>query len=293
MMDSDPRSDDHRAGLRRGVAALLRHAPLPGQFQAYRLAQRLLGDQPLPFIIRLRGGGWMRVESDALRCIYYLGDFEGNVGHFLRAHCRPGETVVDVGANAGVYTVALAQRVGPQGRVLALEALRANFESLERNVALNGFTQVECIFGAVAERAGELVAPDRPAGNYSLASPSAATTTIPARTLDDLTAGFETIHLMKMDIEGSETQALRGAERLFRERRVRCTVIEFNPYWLQKMGSSAEELYELFMAYGLEVRRLSRSGRPAPATRTHLLGLKAQRWEDLVLRPRDAGADDR
>ncbi|MGH9482297.1 MAG: FkbM family methyltransferase, partial [Terriglobales bacterium] len=179
MVASDQSLHDRRAGLRRGVAAILRRAPLPGQFQVYRLAQRLLGDQPLPFTIGLRGGGWMRVESAFLQHLYYLGDYEADVRRFLCAHCRPGETVVDVGANAGIYTVALARRVGPQGRVLALEALRANFESLERNVALNGFTQVECIFGAVAERAGELVAPDRPAGNYSLASPSAASITIP------------------------------------------------------------------------------------------------------------------
>src|SRR4051812_4112055 len=57
---------------------------------------------------------------------------------------RPGDTVVDVGANIGAFAVVAASIVGPRGRVIAFEPVAETFQCLTENVALNGLGNVEC-----------------------------------------------------------------------------------------------------------------------------------------------------
>ena len=66
-------------------------------------------------------------------------------------------TAVEVGANIGSHTVAIAHMVGPQGRVLAFEPQRAIFQVLCANIALNALEQVEAHWMAVGAAAGEVM----------------------------------------------------------------------------------------------------------------------------------------
>lgn len=54
----------------------------------------------------------------------------------------PGDTVIDVGANIGCFSLLAAQRVGPSGRVIALEPEQAAFKQLQRNIEMNGMTNI-------------------------------------------------------------------------------------------------------------------------------------------------------
>merc|ERR1711972_813444 len=68
----------------------------------------------------------------------------GDLGqsYALQALCRRGDTVLDIGANIGGFTVPLAERVGPSGEVHAFEPFRKVFQHLNANVALNGLANV-------------------------------------------------------------------------------------------------------------------------------------------------------
>lgn len=68
------------------------------------------------------------------------------------AFLRPGDTVYDVGANFGLYSVVLGKRVGKQGRVIAFEPVRSTFERLQANIELNQLDNVNCFRKALGER---------------------------------------------------------------------------------------------------------------------------------------------
>jgi len=71
-----------------------------------------------------------------------LGTFDLGQSYALQTLCRRGDTVLDVGANMGGFTVPLAERVGPSGEVHAFEPFRKVYQHLNANVALNGLTNV-------------------------------------------------------------------------------------------------------------------------------------------------------
>src|SRR5688500_1390243 len=73
---------------------------------------------------------------------------------------RPGDTVLDIGANIGTHTVAIAHKVGPTGRVYAFEPQRRIFQMLCGNVAVNALNNVWTYQKGVSERVGEMVIPE-------------------------------------------------------------------------------------------------------------------------------------
>src|SRR5688572_7146065 len=76
---------------------------------------------------------------------------------YLRQHLRAGMEAWNVGANVGVYTLQLADRVGPDGRVVAFEPNPAARAVLTRNVALNAYqARVEIVPSAVGAEAGRV-----------------------------------------------------------------------------------------------------------------------------------------
>jgi FkbM family methyltransferase len=145
------------------------------------------------------------------------GEFsEGEVALF-RALLKPGDTAVDVGANIGGHTVALARLVGPAGHVAALEPQRLAFYCLCANVALNNLHHVVCHQVAAGAAAGTLVVPDLDPeaelnfGGLELFAllPGGPVQAVPVRPIDDL--WLPACHLIKIDVEGMERQVLAGA----------------------------------------------------------------------------------
>jgi len=128
-------------------------------------------------------------------------------------------TVVEVGANIGSHTVALANLVGPTGRVLAFEPQRAIFQILCANVALNGLDQVEAHWMAVGAAPGEVTIArlnmrvEQNFGGYSI-TPGQQGDTVPLRTVDSF--GLPACHLIKIDVEGMEADVIRGASETLR-----------------------------------------------------------------------------
>jgi FkbM family methyltransferase len=128
-----------------------------------------------------------------------------------------GATVVDVGANIGVFSVFAAR--GGAGAVIAVEPFAKNAEYLERNLELNGCAGVRVVRGALADRDGavRLYLGDRGV-THGLFAIHGETTTPPSveveawtlRTLMDR-LGVDRIGLLKMDCEGSEGLVLRSA----------------------------------------------------------------------------------
>ncbi len=139
---------------------------------------------------------------------------------FVMRFLRPGMTVVDIGANAGVYSLAMARAVGPGGRVFAFEPGSATRRLLETGRTLNGADNLEILGDAVSdgERTGHL----QHGHSSELHALGEATESAEAVTITSLDAAashhrWPSIDLLKIDAEGEEERILTGARRLLAE----------------------------------------------------------------------------
>jgi FkbM family methyltransferase len=164
----------------------------------------------------------------------------------IRARLGKGDVAIDAGANIGAVTVYMAKRVGRAGRVVAVEMMPGTAGQLRRNLTLNGLQNVTVFEQALSDTAGETaVALIEPGffGQASITSAQRPNVCQPVEvrtvTLNEITAGLGEIALMKMDLEGAEPQALRGASRALQ--RVRNVAFES---WDRDGGVSAKILRE-------------------------------------------------
>jgi FkbM family methyltransferase len=194
-------------------------------------------------------------ESDAIGYSILLGRvFDPCVTETLWRLIDPGETVVDVGANVGYLTSLAAVRAGAAGRVVAAEPHPAVFELLRGNVeSWSGrpeLAAIELQQVALSDHAGQgriVSGPlfDRNMGLAALAADGASGEAgeefheVRLARLDEL-AGDAAIGVLKIDVEGHETEVLRGATGLLERRQVRDIVFEdHDPY-----PSEATEIVE-------------------------------------------------
>jgi FkbM family methyltransferase len=150
------------------------------------------------------------------------GEFSEGEVELFRHLVRPGQTVLDVGANLGAHTVPLAQMVGPGGRVLAFEPQRTVYYLLCANVVHNNLEgTVHCYHAAVGEARGAIAVPElspeavQNFGGLSLANSAwSEGDKVPVLRIDDL--GLTACDLIKVDVEGMEREVLAGASETIR-----------------------------------------------------------------------------
>jgi FkbM family methyltransferase len=159
---------------------------------------------------------------------------------------QPGDVVVDGGANVGVFALALAQRVGPSGRVVAFEPAQGTRALLEANVALNGCSWLDVRAEALSDAAGTAELRDEAPGSGTATMyghAGEATVTVETTTLD-AAVGDLPVDWVKLDVEGAEAKVLRGAVGVLSRSRPRI-VMEVEPDLLARAGSSLGEVQEI------------------------------------------------
>jgi FkbM family methyltransferase len=133
----------------------------------------------------------------------------------LREAVRPGDAVLDVGANVGAYSVLFGLWVGPAGRVDAFEPEAGAYAGLAAHLALNGVEGVvRAVNAAVTDRTGTAALRRTAAqGGARLADPgNAGEETVRTVSIDEYCAAEEIVPaVIKIDVEGWELEALRGA----------------------------------------------------------------------------------
>lgn len=126
---------------------------------------------------------------------------------------QAGELLIDVGAGIGEHVVCLSRRVGPGGKVIAIEAHPGTFRCLEKTIAASGLANVVARQLALSDSEGQVTMEDE--AGYVSNRIGAGSLTVTACTLDSLLDGLNGAvpSVVKMNIEGAETAALRGATR--------------------------------------------------------------------------------
>jgi len=220
-------------------------------------------------------------NSSAQQWVDPYHDNDADHGHreetFFRRYLRPGDVVVDVGANFGLTALAAFSAVGSGGEVHAFEPHPRIFSFLVGNIELNGAQEVVTPYNlAIGERAGTAYLTDMRADDQNGVSPGATGLRVAMSTLDDAASRLASIALLKIDVEGYEPFVLRGATQTLA--RTACVYFESSDEKLAQHGSSLGEIVELLAGHGFQVRRL---GGAAPTTAV-TAAYGSSQLEDLV-----------
>jgi FkbM family methyltransferase len=171
---------------------------------------------------------------------------------------RGGLTVVDIGANIGYFLLLYLSRSRANGEAIAVEPHPENFSLLQENVALNDFERSvsfhNCAIGAESTSATMRLSTRR--NLHTLAGGSGPLYVdeidVPVVSLDELLAAqqvpFESVDVLRMDIQGYEYEAFSGMSRVLREGNVGLAFVEIHPTHLRKRGKYDEFLSTLQQA---------------------------------------------
>ena len=181
-------------------------------------------------LVHARHGVFLVNENDVyIGCaLIDYGEYCEPETALLASYCAAGAVVAEIGANIGAQSVALAKRVGPEGRLVAVEPQPFVFQMMCANLALNCLSNVDAFNCGCGSEDGTLAVPpidygDR--GNFGLVELGAHDALpggieVAVKPLDALLRPSARVDLLKIDVEGMESEVLRGA---------RATIARFRP----------------------------------------------------------------
>lgn len=181
----------------------------------------------------------------------------------LASTLRSGMTVLDVGANIGAYSAFFAELVKPEGIVYSFEPESRNFSFLED---LSDRSRcIRPINAAVGEHSGVLtlyLSKDLNVDHHTYDDGEGrAATKVQVVRLDDFFAPDTKIDLIKLDIQGFEMQALRGAHRILSENKAIKLLFEYWPYGLKRAGTDPSALLRYLEELGFQLTVVNKGGR--------------------------------
>ncbi len=215
-----------------------------------------------------RGGGELRSELPGGEVVLAAPAFRHmswNPVEYaaFREAVRPGAVVFEAGANVGAYTVLFAQWTGPRGRVFAFEPDPSAFDGLRRHLELNQVAdRVTAVPDAVSDRDGRIrFALFDSSGISRIAGAAENGETIrevQARSVDSYCAAERlTPSIIKIDVEGAELDALRGARGTIARAGAHLQLfVEMHPQLWPRLGIAAGDLRAECEAQGLVAEHL-------------------------------------
>ena len=241
-----------------------------------------------PFDLTFRGPA-----ADCItRHIFRLGAHEPHVTRYVLEHVRlgPGDVALDIGANLGWYSVLLDRLSLPGAQIFAFEPDPESFRLLQENLQLNRANHVRALNMALGDKPGTAELRRYNSKNngchtlFAGGNCEGGIAQVSIETLGHIwqqqQLGSRPLKFMKIDVEGYEYFALRGAGELLR--RCSCLVMEYTPDALQLAGQGPSAMVDCFAEAGLQAKCFV-NGELQPISLEELAATRTQR--DLVLTP--------
>jgi len=176
----------------------------------------------------------------------------------FKKEIKKGDTVLDLGAHIGYYTLLAARLVGAKGKVFAFEPEPTNFALLKKNIEINNYQNVIPVEKAVSNKNGKgrLYLKEKKTQNRIYDSqendPFIEIETVK---LEDYIK--EKVDFIKMDIEGSEVMAAKGMTSLFQKNQQIKIMTEFYPRLIEKSGENPLEFLKLLKKCGFSLNKIN------------------------------------
>lgn len=260
-------SETLRARLRQKLCAVSHQVEFKGRARVVRALHRQLRPRKEPTRCRLPNGLIMWLDlADPLQSDIYYGLYETDTLRWMNAITTRGDTVFDLGAHVGCFTLRAAQSVGAAGSVHAFEPIESNACLLEKSLAANAFTHVRLNRVAVSDAPGIVQLHRPPAVSHNASGfaslypffSNARIESAPGVALDDYIEAnkLDQIDLIKMDVEAAEVCALRGLARTLRRLPLPRILTEVNQARLRDAKYDPLILYTLLDDYGYAPYRI-------------------------------------
>ena len=217
-----------------------------GRFVRWQAASRLA---PGPIVVDFVGGTKLVVRRGMTGATgnIYVGLHEFDDMAFVLHFLRPGDRMLDIGANIGSYSI-LAAAAGAQ--VCAFEPAPATFESLRTNVAINHLNaQVETRNAALGAETGVIrfTSTEDTTNHVATVGDAAGVVETPVTRLDDAVTAAPI--LIKLDVEGYETAVVEGGPRTLSDPTLQAVVMELNGSGA-RYGYGDDDLHRRMVAHG-------------------------------------------
>lgn len=179
---------------------------------------------------QLDGYKWKRSHKHVSK--YWIGIYELPVQKCLSRELKPGDVFYDIGAGAGFFTLLGSKCVGEKGHVFAFEPMPENIKTISNQLKINNVTNTSLIEAALSDSVGNVELHKGP--NLSAASIERwqdnknQSITVKTTTLDELSMTTRPPDFIKMDIEGAEFLALKGARKLLNSKNPPRLLIELH-----------------------------------------------------------------
>lgn len=178
------------------------------------------------------------------------------IEHFLRRYIKAGDTVIDAGANVGIFSMVAQLMAGPTGQVYAIEPHPTAFAFLLRHIKDNKVTNVKTFNVALGSAEGVVHFTDKRSDldlNHVQVNGQGGIQ-VPVCRLDVLFDSVSRVNLLKIDVEGYEKMVLEGAQDLLH--RIDCILIEVEEDKCLMFGHSPTELLQIVRSAGFKIVRI-------------------------------------
>ena len=202
-----------------------------------------------------------------------LGVYERSELTFLQKHCHSDMTMVDIGANVGLYTILAMHRMDTNGRIIAIEPHPQTYTFLQKNIAANearakACPRVDALNLAATSHRGQHKLHINPEnrgdnrlyqGTYQGRVEEWSTLPVEGYPVDDMLAelGIHEVNFVKADIQGYEQNAVSGFKKILSRSKNVILMSEFWPSGLKEAGGSATEYLEMLSCLGFTLYELN------------------------------------
>ncbi len=210
-----------------------------------------------PRVVAAGQAAGLRIDPSGANAGYALGTTEPLIQDVFAEHVPDGGVVWDIGANIGFYSLIASRLVG-DGEVVAFEPLPANLQAMRRNLALNAVDNVKLVGLALGDTEGTADLQIHSQQTWAKLDTSADTgfqgevqaaghIQVEVSTIDRQLQTLTPPDFVKIDIEGAEVAALRGASVLLSEHR---------PTLICELHGTNAAVSELLESHGYSVRTI-------------------------------------
>ena len=179
-------------------------------------------------------------------CLLATGSYEPHVLPVFLESLRKGDSVLDIGANIGIYPLLAAKRVGKKGTVCAIEPVAKNVRSLCAGILANGFQNISVLPVAASDKSSAIAVVRHSDSSNGIVDShvnfSGDCDYVPTQRLDALLGGLKRLDVMKIDIEGHEPLAWAGLKSLVEAHRP-LIFTEFSPVAIRNHARTRPEGY--------------------------------------------------
>jgi FkbM family methyltransferase len=225
---------------------------IPGFVRAFKLLMSFIPDSLLISIV-----------------IFFQKSLEKYEIELFKRYVKPGMTVLDIGANVGLYTVLASNLIGVKGRVYAFEPEPDNIRLLRKHVGAKALDNVIIVPKALSSLNGKLnlYKDGVNLGNHSISPGNLLVgngcVSVESITLDkyfDSPRKRKRVGFIKIDTEGAEGEIFLGGKQLLRESRTKI-MMEFCPEALKRVGSDPFKLLSNLLKNGYKIKLIDKSTR--------------------------------